>query len=182
MDDRKLREYALNIYKGIRGYTLNKAFSLFPKYYPKIAFYYTEILTKQQNEMSMRMILALGIDKGRALLNELNELNAKIVKFYVNAEFKINQSYRRIEDATDEDRSNVVKKEIPSETEIMIQSTHILRESTALFLKIKSEAKIYNFKVLENEINEARNASIIANEELIRLNLKFDNYIKQYQT
>ena len=182
MDDRKLREYALNIYKGISGYTLNKAFSLFPKYYPKIAFYYTEILTKQQNEMSMRMIQALGIDKGRALLNELNNLNVRIVKFYVNAEFKINQSYRRIEDATDEDRSNVVKKEIQSEMEIMIQSTHILNESTALFLKIKSEAKIYNFKVLENEINEAKNASIIANEELIRLNLKFNNYIKQYQT
>ena len=182
MDDRKLREYALNIYKGISGYTLNKAFSLFPKYYPKIAFYYTEILTKQQNEMSMRMIQALGIDKGRALLNELNNLNVRIVKFYVNAEFKINQSYRRIEDATDEDRSNVVKKEIQSEMEIMIQSTHILNESTALFLKIKSESKIYNFKVLENEINEAQNASIIANEELIKLNYKFDNYIKQYQT
>ena len=182
MDDRKLREYALNIYKGISGYTLNKAFSLFPKYYPKIALYYMELKTKQQNEMSMRMIQALGIDKGRALLNELNNLNVRIVKFYVNAEFKINQSYRRIEDATDEDRSNVVKKEIQSEMEIMIQSTHILNESTALFLKIKSEAKIYNFKVLENEINEAKNASIIANEELIRLNLKFNNYIKQYQT
>ena len=74
MDDRKLREYALNIYKGISGYTLNKAFSLFPKYYPKIAFYYTEILTKQQNEMSMRMLQGLGIDKGKALLNELNIL------------------------------------------------------------------------------------------------------------
>ncbi len=182
MDDRNLREYALNIYKGISGYTLNKAFSLFPKYYPKIAFYYTEILTKQQNEMSMRMILALGIDKGRALLNELNALNAKIVKFYVNAEFKINQSYRRIEDATDEDRSNVVKKEIPSETEIMIQSTNILRESAALFLKIKSEAKKYSFIVLEHDIDEAQNASIIANEKLIELNYKFDNYIKQYQT
>lgn len=182
MDDRKLREYALNIYKGISGYTLNKAFSLFPKYYPKIAFYYTELITKQQNEMSMRMIQALGIDKGRALLNELNELNAKILKFYVNAEFKINQSYRRIEDATDEDRSNVVKKEIPSEMEIMIQSTHILRESTALLLKIKSEAKKYSFIVLEHDIDEAQNMSIIANKELIRLNLKFNNYIKQYQT
>ena len=182
MDDRKLREYAINIYKGISGYTLNKAFSLFPKYYPKIAFYYAEILTKQQNEMSMRMIQALGIDKGRALLNELNELNAKIVKFYVNAEFKINQSYRRIEEATDEDRSNVVKKEIQSEIEIMTQSTHILRESTALLLKIKSEAKKYSFIGLENDVDEARNTSIIANEELIRLNFKFDNYIKQYET
>ena len=182
MADRKLREYALNIYKGISGYTLNKAFSLFPKYYPKIAFYYTEILTKQQNEMSMRMIQALGIDKGRALLNELNNLNVRIVKFYVESGFKLMDAYRRIESATDEDRSNVVEKEIQTEKEIMIQSTHILRESTALFLKIKSEAKIYNFKVLENEINEAKNASIVANEELIKLNYKFDNYIKQYQT
>ena len=179
MDDRSLREYAFNIYKGIRGYTLNKAFSLFPKYYPKIAFYYAEILTKQQNETSMRMIQALGIDKGRALLNELNALNAKIVKFYVNAEFKINKSYRRIEEATDEDRSNVVKKEIPSETEIMIQSTNILRESTALFLKIKSEAKKYSFIVLEHDIDEAQNASIIANEKLIELNKKFFNYIRK---
>ena len=92
MDDRKLREYALNIYKGISGYTLNKAFSLFPKYYPKIAFYYTEILTKQQNEMSMRMLQGLGIDKGKALLNELNILNERIAKIYVNADIKINET------------------------------------------------------------------------------------------
>ena len=180
MDDRKLREYAENIYKGISGYTLNKAFSLFPKYYPKIVFYYAEILTKQQNEMATRMILALGIDKGRALLNELNELNAKIIKFYVNAEFKINESYRRIEDAKDEyDRDNIFNKEYELVSKIMTQSTHMLREGAALFLKIKSEAKIYNFKVLENEIDEAQNASIVASEELIRLNHKFYNYIKQ---
>ena len=182
MDDRNLREYALNIFKGIRGYTLSKALSLFPKYYPKIVFYYTEMLTKQQNEFSLRMIQGLGIDKGRALLNELNILNRKIVNFYVNAKFKLDQSYKRMESATDEDRSNVVRQETKVKINIMNQSTYILNESTALFLKIKSEAKIYNFKVLENEINEAQNASIIANEELIKLNYKFDNYIKQYQT
>ena len=81
MDDRSLREYAENIYKGIRGYTLSKALSLFPKYYPKIVFYYTEMLTKQQSEFSLRMIQGLGIDKGRALLNEYNILNNKITKF-----------------------------------------------------------------------------------------------------
>ena len=182
MDDRNLREYAFNIYKGIRGYTLNKALSLFPKYYPKIVFYYTEMLTKQQNELSLRMIQSLGIDKGRALLNELNILNRKIVNFYVNAKFKLDQSYKRMESATDEDRSNVVRQETKVKINIMNQSTYILNESTALFKKIKSTAKKYNFIGLENEINEAQNASIIANEELIKLNYKFDNYIKQYQT
>ena len=180
MDDRKLREYALNIYKGISGYTLNKAFSLFPKYYPKIAFYYTEILTKQQNEMSMRMIQALGIDKGRALLNELNDLNAKILKFYVNAEFKLNESYRRINSAKDEyDRDNIFNKEYESISKIFIQSTYITKESSALFLKIKSEAKIYNFKVLENEINEAMNMNFQADAELYKLNREFLKYLKR---
>ena len=181
MDDRKLREYALNIYKGIRGYTLNKAFSLFPKYYPKIAFYYTEILTKQQNEMSMRMIQALGIDKGRALLNELNNLNRKIENFYVNAKFRLNESYKRMEAATDEYRDNIVRQEKKVKINIMNQSTYILRESTALFLKIKSEAKIYNFKVLENEINTAEEVTALASNDLINLNIKFDYYIRKYQ-
>ena len=179
MDDRRLREYAINIYKGISGYTLNKAFSLFPKYYPKIAFYYAEILTKQQNEMSMRMIQALGIDKGRALLNELNELNAKIVKFYVNAEFKINQSYRRIEDATDEDRSNVLKKEMDSVSQIIDQTTDFFRKSGDLLRKINDAAKMYNFKVLEHDINEVWNMNIKADRELYRLNSTFLEYLKR---
>ena len=108
MDDRNLREYALNIYKGIRGYTLSKALSLFPKYYPKIMFYYTEMLTKQQNEFSLRMIQGLGIDKGRALLNEYNILNNKITKFFVDSLFKLNKSYRRIEAATDKNERESV--------------------------------------------------------------------------
>ena len=132
VDNKYLREYAENIFKGIRGYTLSKAFSLFPKYYPKIVFYYTELLTKQQNEFSLRMIQGLGIDKGRALLDELNILNVRVTKFYVETRFKLMESSRKIEAAADEDRRNVAQKEIPSELRVMIQSTHILRESTAL--------------------------------------------------
>ena len=181
MDDRNLREYALNIYKGIRGYTLSKAFSLFPKYYPKIAFYYAEILTKQQNETSMRMIQALGIDKGRALLNELNILNERISKFYVNAKFKLDQSYKRMESATDEYRDNIVRQEKKVKINIMNQSTYILRESTALFKKTKSTAKQYNFIGLENDINTAEEVTALASDDLINLNIKFDYYIRKYQ-
>ena len=150
MDDRKLREYAINIYKGISGYTLNKAFSLFPKYYPKIAFYYTEILTKQQNEMSMRMIQALGIDKGRALLNELNILNERIVKFYTDSKFKLDESYRIIEATTVTYDVDIFNKEAASVTNIINQTTDIMKESLVLFNKILAEAKKYNFKILAN--------------------------------
>ena len=179
MDDRNLIEYAKNIYKGIRGYTLNKAFSLFPKYYPKIAFYYTEILTKQQNEFSLRMIQGLGIDKGRALMNELNDLNTKMLKFYVNASFKLNESYRKIESATDKDRSNIIGKELDIALQISDQSTDFFRKSGDLLRKIYDAAKIYNFKSLENDIRKVRNMNFQADRDLYSLNRKFLDYLKR---
>ena len=181
MDDRSLREYAENIYKGIRGYTLSKALSLFPKYYPKIVFYYTEILTKQQNEFSFRMIQGLGIDKGRELLNEYNILNNKITKFFIDSFFKLNKSYRRIEAAADKnERESVLNEELTLEIDIMKQTTHILRESIALFDKIHATAKKYNFIGLENDIDVAKKVNKMANGNLYLLNKKFSNYIKQY--
>ena len=181
MDDRNLREYALNIYKGIRGYTLSKALSLFPKYYPKIAFYYAELITKQQNEFSLRMIQGLGIDKGRALLNELNELNRKAVNFYVNAKFKLDESYRKIEAATDEDRSNVAKKERATGLQITLQTGTLLEKAFNLLSKIYEAAKKYNFTGLENSILEAMETNKQVNNELNSLNIKFYEYVKQYQ-
>ena len=183
MDDRNLREYAFNIYKGIRGYTLSKAFSLFPKYYPKIVFYYTEMLNKQQSEFSFRMIQSLGIDKGRALLNELNILNRKIVNFYANAEFKFDESYKRMESAKDKyDRDNILEKEYASVNNIINQSTDITKESFLLFNKILAESKIYNFKSLNNDIIKAMKITTQRNEELFRQNVKFlKNVIKQYR-
>ena len=183
MDDRRLREYAINIYKGISGYTLNKAFSLFPKYYPKIAFYYAEILTKQQNEMSMRMIQALGIDKGRALLNELNILNERMSKFYVNAKFKLDQSYRKIEAVADEDKRNVAKKESLTGRQIAAQTRKFLEQGSNLLNKIYDEAKEYNFIGLENSVLETMEMNKRVNNELANLNIKFYEYVKkQYQT
>ena len=67
MDDRRLREYAFKIYRGDNDYSLQKAFRLFPKYYPKIAFFYTELVSQKQNHLTTRMIQALGIDKADKL-------------------------------------------------------------------------------------------------------------------
>lgn len=67
MDDRRLREYAFKIYRGDSDYSLQKAFRLFPKYYPKIAFFYTELVSQKQKELATRTIQALGIDKADEL-------------------------------------------------------------------------------------------------------------------
>ena len=182
MDDRSLKEYALNIYKGIRGYTLSKALNLFPKYYPKIVFYYTEMLTKQQNELSLRMIQSLGIDKGIALMNELKNLNERMSKFYVNAKFRFDESYRKIEAATDEDRSNVAQKERATGLQIAVQTRNFLEKGFNLLSKIYDAAKKYNFTGLENSILETMATNKQVNNELSSLNIKFYEYVKQYQT
>ena len=176
MDDRSLREYAENIYKGISGYTLTKAFSLFPKYYPKIAFYYAEMLTKQQNEFSLRMIQSLGIDKGRALLNEYNILNNKITKFYLNSSFKMNECYRKIEAASDEDRNSVIIEQMDSEILIMEQFIDFIGKSDELLSKVLYEAKKYNFYTLENDIRKVVDMNYQRNMEIYNLTKKFNDY------
>ena len=182
MDDRKLREYAFKIYKGESGYSLQKAFSLFPKYYPKIAFFYTELLTKQENEFSLKMIQGLGIDKGRALLNELKNLDERISKFYVNAEFRLNQAYKRIEDAKDEyDRRNVVKEEQLVMWRITDQSNEFRKEANRLLKKIYNEAKIYNFENLKNDIENVKKMTKLIFIDLDYLNIRYLNYIQQYK-
>ena len=77
MDDRRLKEYAFKIYSGESDYSLQKAFRLFPKYFSKIAFFYTEILVQKQKELNTRMFQALGIDvavKIRKIVEEQYEI------------------------------------------------------------------------------------------------------------
>lgn len=59
----------------------------------------------------------------------------------------------------------------------MKQLTHILRESISLFDKIHATAKIYNFKVLECEIEAAKEVNKMLTGNLYLLNKKFYNYI-----
>ena len=182
MDDRSLKEYAFNIYKGIRGYTLNKALSLFPKYYPKIVFYYTEMLTKQQNEFSLRMIQGLGIDKGRALMNELNDLNVKEMDFYINAYLKINRSYRRIEAATDRyNKHYIILQEIENTFQIINQTKYFLNKGLDLLTKIIDTSKKYNYQNLLIDAIKAADMNNKLIDLIYKENRKFTDYIKQYQ-
>ena len=59
----KLKEYALKIFNGDKDYSLNKVFRLFPKYFPKISFYYTELISQKQEELTRNIIKQLGYIK-----------------------------------------------------------------------------------------------------------------------
>lgn len=182
MNDRKLKEYALNIFNNVSGYSLQKAFTLFPKYYPKIAFYYSELITKKQEELATRTIQSVGIDKARALINELDNLSARTSKFYVNAKVKFDESYRRLDAATDEyDRKNIEIEAKITWIQIAKQTIDYIKKGDALWIKIRDEARRYNFVRLENDISNAIERSDKIITELFELNKKFINYMDQYQ-
>ena len=112
-------------------------------------------------------------------MNELNDLNTKMLKFYTNASFKLSESYRRIESATDKDRSNIIGKELDFALQIAEQTTNFFRKSGDLLIKIYDAAKIYNFKSLENDISKVRNMNFQADRDLYSLNRKFLEYLKR---
>lgn len=166
MDDRRLREYAFKIYRGDSDYTLNKAFRLFPKYYPKIAFFYTELVSQKQNHLTTRMIQALGIDKADELKRlsivashkklemfklkvsrELNILDLNMLNFDkrdYNADLYINKMYKKqskiLKNVRDMALTNI---SILKEVEKMAQRygfSDILSETVSF---LKKNTKIY---------------------------------------
>ena len=104
MDDRRLKEYAFKIYSGDSDYSLQKAFRLFPKYYPKIAFFYTEILVQKQKELNTRMFQALGIDVAVKIRKIVEEQYEIIDKFRTKAINDIKDLNKYKEFANSEDK------------------------------------------------------------------------------
>lgn len=104
MDDRRLKEYAFKIYSGDSDYSLQKAFRLFPKYFSKIAFFYTEILVQKQKELNTRMFQALGIDVAVKIKKIVEEQYEITDKFRTKAINDIKDLNRYKEFANSEDK------------------------------------------------------------------------------
>lgn len=77
----KLKEYAIKIFNGDSDYSLQKAYRLFRKYFTKIAFYYTELVTQKQEELTRRMIQQLGVIKAVELRKIAASANKEMKKY-----------------------------------------------------------------------------------------------------
>ena len=77
----KLKEYAFKIYSGDSDYSLQKAYRLFPKYFPKIAFYFTELLVQKQEELTRNIIKQLGYIKAVEMRNIAAEAHKEVKKY-----------------------------------------------------------------------------------------------------
>ena len=179
MNDRRLKEYALNIFNNVSGYSLQKALTLFPKYYPKIAFYYSELVNKKQEELTTRTIQSLGIDKARALLNELNTLHLAMSKFYTNTSFKYDEYYKEIESAIDSDNIANIKSKAEHNLASLINQLYTFdRKITAAYWKVQKEADKYKFNIFQyDKLGEALNKNYKKSIELSEQNYKFLKYI-----
>ena len=77
----KLKEYAIKIFNGNFDYSLQKAYRLFPKYFTKIAFYYTELVSQKQEELTRSMIKSLGVIKAVELRDTAAAAHRELKKY-----------------------------------------------------------------------------------------------------
>ena len=169
MDDRKLKEYALNIFNNVSGYSLKKAFTLFPKYYPKIAFYYSELITKKQEELTTRTIQAVGIRL--AINTKLNLQNIAIKQNYLRSTL-INKIKTDLSEGNPKLADYVKYFKIQHE---------YLQESYKAFDVVGELANKYLFKDLAQEIwNERNKISLSYHSDLHEINRLLNNYVKEH--
>ena len=81
VDNKRLKEYAENIFNGKLDYSLNKVFRLFPKYFQKIAFYYAELISQKQEELTRNIIKQLGYIKAVELKKKAAAAHREMLKY-----------------------------------------------------------------------------------------------------
>ena len=89
----KLKEYAIKIFNGNSDYSLQKAYRLFRKYFPKIAFYYTELVSQKQEELTRRTLKQLGYIKAV----ELRKIAASAHRYMIIYKNKVIDDLRTLE-------------------------------------------------------------------------------------
>ena len=151
MNDRKLKEYALNIFNNVSGYSLQKAFDLFPKYYPKIAFYYSELITKKQEELTARTIQSVGITRAHTLVKFARETNITMQKYHAYSIATIKSLDIMPENVGD--YKNYIANSLIKAGNIADNIKNIANLNNKSFHKIINEAKKYGYG---NILDEAK--------------------------
>ena len=155
MDDRKLREYALNIFNKVPGYSLQKAFSLFPMYYTKIAFYYSELITQKQEELTKRTIQAVGLSRAQTLVRFARATNITIKKVYFSSSVlmqKLDEIVRLAESSSNYEEIASYKIDVfKTHGHIMDNVKFLANLNNQAFKKIIDEGKMYGFSDILKE-------------------------------
>lgn len=179
MDDRKLKEYALNIFNNVSGYSLQKAFTLFPKYYPKIAFYYSELITQKQEELTKRTIQAVGLDRARTLVNLARETNITMWKVYASniAAMKSLDIDENSFDTYEEFTNYTLNVFFEKHNKIIDNVATIANLNNKAFDKVIAEANKYGFVDI---LKEAKYYLAVNNELITNIKDASKYYVENY--
>ena len=155
MDDRKLKEYAYKCFTNEPGYSLQKAFTLFPKYYHKIAFYYSELITQKQEELTTRTIQQVGITRARTLVKLARETNITMTKLYAYsmATMKSLDAYENEFNSYEEFTDYTLNVFFKEHNKIIDNVAALANLNNKALDKIKDEADKYGFVDILKEAN-----------------------------
>lgn len=74
VDNNELKEYAMKCYKGIVGYSLEKAAKLFPKEFPKVLMYYNQYAYNDTMKLADSMRSVAFFSKGVQAMQTITSL------------------------------------------------------------------------------------------------------------
>ena len=172
MDDRKLKEYALKIYNNVSGYSLQKAFTLFPMYYPKIAFYYSELITQKQEELTTKMIKQVGLTRAQNLVKLARDTNITIKRVCFSSKVlmqKLDEIVRLAESTVSyEEFANYKIDVINTHGHIMDNVKFLAKLNNKAFTLVKDEAAKYGFSDILKEANYYLNHNKYLLENIIK--------------
>ena len=183
----KLKEYAKKIFNGDKDYSLNKVFRLFPKYFPKISFYYTELITQKQEELTRNIIKQLGYIKAV----EMRKIAASAHRHMIIYKNKVINDLETLDKYTkyfDVDKETAaLYASIRYEKNIQILKD--VKEITILNRKFLREVEKTAQKYRYNDIFTEAATYEIKNEEILRqiciavaeAEEKIDQYEQKYQ-
>lgn len=183
----KLKKYAFKIFNGDKDYSLNKVFRLFPKYFPKIAFYYTELISQKQEELTRSMIKSLGVIKAVELRKEAAAAHREMIKYRNKAlnDLETLDKYTKYFDVDKETAAFYASIRYDKNIQILKDVKDIAIVNREALKSVEKTAQKYRY----NDIFKEAATYMIKNEEILwqvidavkEAEIKIDQYEQKFQ-
>ena len=170
----KLKEYALKIFNGDKDYSLNKVFRLFPKYFPKISFYYTELISQKQEELTRNIIKQLGYIKAVEMRKIAASAHREMIKYRNKAlnDLRTLEKHKEDFDFDEEIAADYASFRYDKNIQIYKDILAIWTVNDKALKTVEKTAQKYRY----NDIFKEAATYIIKNKEILKQIYEITNY------
>ena len=183
----KLKEYALKIFNGDKDYSLQKVYRLFPKYFLKIAFFYTELVSQKQEELTRNIIKQLGYIKAVEMRKIAASAHREMLKYRNKAlnDLETLDKYTKYFDVDKETAAFYASIRYDKNVQILKDVKDIALVNREALRSVEKTAQKYRY----NDIFTEAASYEIKNEEILwqvidavkEAEIKIDQYEQKYQ-